>query len=239
MQNKQIKSIRTPKLFIPLSFVLFLLTYLYPVNSFISRTLFLISFLALWLSPWISGIKSKTLMTVQILFSLIVMGFYFVPNFDEDLDFLKKSYLNNLKSFEKTRYVWGGANFVGIDCSGLPRKAYIKALFKNGFSKFESTCIRDSIELWWYDSSAKALKENYRSYTETVEQNISIKNYDTEIGDLAITSDGVHVIIYLGEHQWIHADPYAGNVIIEDSRTSKNIWFRQTFDVVRWSLFCE
>src|SRR5882672_11079140 len=40
---------------------------------------------------------------------------------------LRQDYVRALRRFEGTRYIWGGENRLGIDCSGLMRTALINS----------------------------------------------------------------------------------------------------------------
>ena len=67
---------------------------------------------------------------------------------------LRRVYLERLQSYVGATYIWGGENFLGIDCSGLVRRALIDALFLQGWRTANPQAIRDAIALWWHDESA-------------------------------------------------------------------------------------
>ena len=147
---------------------------------------------------------------------------------------------NNLSNYIGVRYLWGGENSLGIDCSGLPRKSYRKALFTYGIAHLNSEALRLSLSHWWYDSSALAMSESYRNYLSPLHQKGTINNLEIENlqrGDLAITVDGVHVIVYLKDHLWIQADPFNEAVIITDSKKESNSWFDDEVRIYRWQNF--
>jgi cell wall-associated NlpC family hydrolase len=54
-------------------------------------------------------------------------------------------------------------------------------------------------------------------------------------GDLAITADGVHVMVYSGPGKWIQADPGENKVVTLDPGTSENGWFDSKIAMFRWS----
>ncbi|MCM8528901.1 MAG: C40 family peptidase [Lentisphaeraceae bacterium] len=215
------------------SLFLFIACWFYPVNSFLSRCTLICIFLFFWFSPYIAGVRNLKFIIAHLLLTIFVIASPFI--------FIRKSkpfetnelYLKNLHSFAGTPYYWGGENLIGIDCSGLPRKSMMNACFYTGlFSK--------AAELWWYDSSARALSEHYRNYTEKVASFSSLRQVDYSLlkaGDMAVTSDGIHVIVYLGNERWIQADPNQGRVVIEDPKVTKSSWFDLKVNVVRWSIF--
>jgi hypothetical protein len=53
-------------------------------------------------------------------------------------------------------------------------------------------------------------------------------------GDLAVTTDGVHILAYLGNTTWIEADPILGKVI-KVSVPTDNPWFNRPVAFIRWS----
>lgn len=59
-----------------------------------------------------------------------------------------------------------------------------------------------------------------------------------EPGDFAVTSDGVHVLAYLGDRRWIQADPAAGEVVVDET-PSDDRWFRAPVHVMRWVALAE
>lgn len=96
-----------------------------------------------------------------------------------------------------------------------------------------------TLKNWWFDASAKALAEGYRDYLFALNISGTVKDsptYFLQPGDLAITDDGVHVMVYLGPDEWISADPGQGKVVIEHPSESKNPWFIRSVHFYRFSL---
>lgn len=52
-------------------------------------------------------------------------------------------------------------------------------------------------------------------------------------GDLAVTSDGVHIMAYLGNEQWFEADPAFGEVVILRKGESDQ-WLQTSVELLRW-----
>ena len=63
----------------------------------------------------------------------------------------------------------------------------------------------------------------------------TIENKNLSPWDIAITSDGIHVLNYMWDNKWIEADPNYKKVIIETIPT-KNIWFWVHIVVLKWNL---
>jgi cell wall-associated NlpC family hydrolase len=146
--------------------------------------------------------------------------------------------VNELRRYEGTRYIWGGENILGIDCSGLPRKALRNALLKGAFIYGERRCLRLALQNWWLDASAAALANGYQNYVTWLEKEGTVSDICANAlspGDLAITEDGVHVMVFLGEDRWISADPIQGKVIIESS-AANNPWFKEKVKFYTWTV---
>ncbi|MBB5352079.1 hypothetical protein HNR46_002320 [Haloferula luteola] len=152
---------------------------------------------------------------------------------------LRKGYLERLVHYRGTPYFWGGEGRQGIDCSGLPRRALRDALAEEVFRRGNGTALRALLEMWWFDSSAKALSEGYRGWTRStgVHGTVStLTDEKLEPGDLAVTEGGVHVMVYLGEGQWIQAEPDRAKVVVSDGKSDPTAWFDLPVGVHRWSL---
>lgn len=151
-----------------------------------------------------------------------------------------EAYIAALQSYEGTPYWWGGETHTGIDCSGLMRAALIDACVRDGLCRLDGQRLRHAAWLWLHDQSANDLGEHIAQLTrdamprEAANLN-SIDYTDLQPGTLAIAGNGLHILAYLGDHQWIQADPGAGNVIVERA-PSTNFWFRGPVKLVTWSL---
>jgi len=94
-------------------------------------------------------------------------------------------------------------------------------------------------EQWWYDSSAKALSTGYRHYAVPLKVAGTIRTLDysmLEPGDMGITQNGVHVMIYMGGDEWIQADPGKGRVAVSNGRKENNTWFDVPVAAYRWTV---
>ena len=55
-----------------------------------------------------------------------------------------------------------------------------------------------------------------------------------EVGDLAVSANGVHVLAYLGNQEWIQAEPGVLKVIALTA-PDENIWMKQPVHIMRWT----
>lgn len=152
---------------------------------------------------------------------------------------LRESYLASMDSYEGVPYYWGGECGRGIDCSGLPRRALRDALLKEGTLSLDGKALRSWIEQWWYDASAQAISEGYRQYAAPLHIEGAIKNIDTSRlipGDLAVTRNGVHMLVYRGEDNWIQADPGSAAVVSLNGKKDFNPWFSLPVTLHRWNI---
>lgn len=184
-------------------------------------------------------LRNRRLCLVGMILTTSLLGIFMLcPGYNPEPEKIRSEYLRSLRSYEGTRYVWGGENRLGIDCSGLVRAALIKATFKQGVLTLNPQLIRFSSSLWWHDCSAKALGEEYRSQTRRIISVRSINALDeTQIapGDLAVTATGVHVLAFLGGNEWIEADPTLGRVVIIRVPAINNPWFQEPVHIMRWT----
>ena len=149
---------------------------------------------------------------------------------------LRTDYRRGLSVYGDARYVWGGESPIGVDCSGLVREGLVLGEFLNGVRTLNGTPIRDALSLWWHDASAQALGDGYM--TQPLGRYDSVNDIPAGVaatGDLAVTTDGVHVLVYVGEQTWMEADPSVGRVISEQV-PSDNAWFKTPVVLVRWDV---
>jgi NlpC/P60 family len=152
---------------------------------------------------------------------------------------LVPNYLAMLQTYQGTPYVWGGENHLGIDCSGLVREGLIQANLQQGWQTLNPALIRRGLALWWFDAGADALLREYHGYTQRQFAAPSINELDHNRiapGDLAATTDGEHILAYLGDRRWIEADPDLHKVVIESVPTA-NMWFYAPIHILRWRQF--
>jgi cell wall-associated NlpC family hydrolase len=161
-----------------------------------------------------------------------------LPGRDIDAESLRARYVANLRGYEGVRYVWGGENGLGIDCSGLPRKALLRAYLRDGITSLNPSAVRAGAALWLHDASARALKNSYRGWTVYKFDAASVNEIDAARllpGDLAITTDGVHAMVYLGGNEWIEADPDSRRVVRVRAPVTDIVWFKVPVVIVRWA----
>jgi hypothetical protein len=208
-----------------------------PVNSKLLKLAFLACVVGAWSGFMILGWAKKPVRILALILPILVAIPFALPGGDMDADALRKDYLKRMAAFEDTKYYWGGESSRGIDCSGLPRRALRDALLSYGFKHFNGAAFRQYVEQWWYDASAKALAEGYRKYTQPLEVTGTIEemSYETLVpGDLAVTTNGVHILAYVGDGQWIQADPGIGKVATLSGRDDDNPWFQTPVTTHRW-----
>jgi hypothetical protein len=149
---------------------------------------------------------------------------------------LRERFVAALESYEGTRYVWGGENGLGIDCSGLVRRALSDAYVYEALATLDLGLLRDSLLLRWFDASADSLLREHRNQTRQLYNARSVHDLvfaPLFPGDFVVTEDGVHVMAFLGGTTWIAADPEAGRVI-KLKPGDNNRWLFAPVVVMTW-----
>ena len=223
-----------------ISLFLWVCVCLYPIQYGIVR----LSIVMLTLLVYLGGIylywKHKIIKNIALSLGIILLIFISLPGRSFDTSQLRQLYVQELKSYEGIKYAWGGENRIGIDCSGLVRQGLIHTNFKQSFLSFNPALLRNALSLWWNDTSAEALKDEYKNYTKRGESYKSINdiNYDLiQPGDLAVTSNGVHILAYLGNQQWIEADPITLKVNTNSAPQIDKAFFNVPIFVLQWQQF--
>ncbi len=155
-----------------------------------------------------------------------------------DKKLLSTLYVEQLHSFHQSPYVWGGESGLGVDCSGLPRKSMINALLLYALYRLNGGALFKAIDYWWHDASAYEMSLSYKERMVVFDDIFTVNKSShvaVQPGDLAVTKNGTHVMVYLNAQQVIQAEPGAGQVII-DEIPSRNAWLNQSVKLVRWSV---
>lgn len=168
------------------------------------------------------------------------MALFILPGRTFDSVSLRDRYVASLKSFEKVPYVWGGESAKGIDCSGLARRAWREALWSEGLATLNGALLRAALEQWLTDATARDLAHGIRGETVSVNpDDITLAKLDPAKvlpGDLAITTDGVHMLVALGGSDWIEADPGIHEVILLEACCDESHWLTAPVRIYRWAL---
>lgn len=209
----------------------------YPINTLTLRVGLVVSIIGGWGGAFYFFRHSKWISTGLLLAAVCWLGFLIFPGRDFDRKKLQAEYVKSLRYYEGTRYIWGGENKLGIDCSGLVRAGLIRANFHQAMLTLNPKLLRHALWLWWHDSSAEALGHEHLQLTKRVLERINLNELEPDAlrpGDIAVTLSGVHVLAYLGERKWIEADPDFRTVLVVQVPERKNPWFQEAFNVLRW-----
>jgi NlpC/P60 family len=176
----------------------------------------------------------------SIMICIISLLIAILPGHKFDSNVLREYYVQEMNSFLGTKYIWGGENKIGIDCSGLVRQGLVGANLKYGLLSLKPQLIREGISIWWFDASAQALAAEYRNKTKVIMKANSINELDhskIQPGDIAVTQDGQHTLGYIGNKIWIEADPEYLKVIKVQVPEKNNMWFNVPIYIVQWQQF--
>jgi len=196
-----------------------------------------------FLVTWTAGLgfiwRRKIARAALLVLPLLLAVPFLLPGKPIDPANLRDRYVAAMQRMEGTLYLWGGESRWGIDCSGLPRRGLRDALWDIGWETGNGSAFREWAQQWWYDTSAKALGENYRGFTRPLGVSGILRELDfnqLSPGDLAVTADGRHVMVYLRDGKWIQADPGPFKVTIGRPGVDQNPWFNALVKVHRWTL---
>lgn len=229
-------------LWIALIMALLFLWY-FPVVSFTSRIALLTVAFLLIVESVILVWKRRALRWGFLAFCAIAMGFILLPSDPgKGQPNLRALYSEALASYSGCPYVWGGEGRFGIDCSGLVRRGLEDAFVRHGFRTMNPYWIRQSVSLWWHDTTAQMLGTGYGGRTREVTMCRKLNDLDHSIllpGDLAVSPSGIHVMVYLGNQTWIEADPAEGKVLKFTIPNEKNGYGASPMRIMRWTIFGE
>ncbi len=218
---------------------IFVGVWLYPISTKYTRVCGVVLFIYVWFGLLALVWKNRALRFTSLTITALTVIFLLLPaRTGRDETELRSGYVAGLLRYEGTHYFWGGESPKGIDCSGLIRRGLVDSLFLRGVQTFDAGLIRHSLWLWWNDCTARELGEGHGMTTPLLETP-SINALDPakiSPGDIAVTTNGLHIMAYVGGNRWIEADPGQDRVIIVTVPSAENGWFRQPMKVVRWNI---
>jgi hypothetical protein len=209
----------------------------YPVATAFNRSAAIaLGFLLIGFTGWIVR-HSKIASAIFSICVIVPVAFLLAPGRPFNSRRLAERYRAELLRYQGCRYVWGGENQLGIDCSGLVRIALVNAMLRQGIATANPALVRSGLSLWWHDQSALSLRDGGDGATIPMTSADSINAIDysqLHVGDLAVTASGVHVMAYAGGQLWVEADPNQHRVIAVVAPVQKNPWFATKVRIVRW-----
>ena len=208
-----------------------------PISYAIMRLAIVLLIAAIWLGILYLWWRRLAVKITAAIISIFLLLFVISPNRSVNTEALRSEYIHQLHTYTGTPYVWGGENRMGIDCSGLVREGLIQANLQQGITTLNPTLVRQGLAMWWFDLSALALRDGERGWTKRLFKAESINKIDlTKLlpGDLAATVDGQHMLAYIGQNQWIEADPGYHKVMVVKVPDLANIWFGVPVYTLRW-----
>lgn len=211
--------------------------WVYPVETTVTRAALLVAICAGFVSAAAIFRKRRLArLAFAVIAGLVVLPLA-MPGRDVNVGRLRERYVSALRSYDGTLYVWGGEGRLGIDCSGLPRKAYRDALLAEGLTTLNGRLVRECFLLWWFDANANGFTQGHRGYLTSLGIAGPIRDVEPTLqpGDIAVTVPPVHVLVYLGDGQWIQADPGPGKVFITGREDNKGNGRESVVTAYRWS----
>ncbi|HOJ55446.1 MAG TPA: NlpC/P60 family protein [Phycisphaerae bacterium] len=212
----------------------------YPISTGLTRMAAVVLVLMLWAGAVGLSWRWRPLRGILLGLTAIVLILPLLPGRQTDPTAMRNAHVQSLRGYHGAPYVWGGENRCGIDCSGLVRKGLVWADLRRGLMSLDDRLLRRSLDLWWHDASASHLGDGYGGRTRRICTTAGINQLDHAgilPGDFAITATGIHALVYIGDQNWMEADPGAGKVITVRVPTNGIGWFDQPIHVMRWTQF--
>jgi hypothetical protein len=183
--------------------------------------------------------RRKVWRTLLLLMVALLVLFVFLPGRSAiDTARLRQRFVRQLQTYDGVRYIYGGENHRGIDCSGLVRAAMVRALVDESVFSFDPALLRAAFTLWWRDTNALELGKGGKESTLPIGDGAPRPMraaQNLRPGDLGVTTTGSHVLAYLADQRWIEADPDVARVHIVDPNTSPPIAGQEVLLVTwRW-----
>ncbi len=175
---------------------------MFPVEYQITRAFIVLGAFVLWGACLFVWWRRRWVRATLLALLGVVVLVVALPGRQPDAEGLRVDYRRSLSLYGHTRYVWGGETPLGSDCSGLVHEGLVLGQLLNGVWTLNGTPIRNALSLWWHDCSAEALRDGYRGLTHPVAEFDSINDIDSNspaVGDLAVTTDSAHVLVYVGD----------------------------------------
>jgi cell wall-associated NlpC family hydrolase len=226
---------RLPLHFLIAFTILFALLLIYPVRNGITRPALvatpILCYALLLTLTW----RKKRLRIPLLLLPAALLLPLSLPGHSPDPAAMQTAYIHSLRNYLGTRYIWGGENHIGIDCSGLIRAAMVDAQLHQGITTLNPQLLRQSASLWWNDIAARDMPNGYNGRILPLFSTNSAQSDVNKLhpGDIAVTADGSHVLAFLGNDRWIEADPLSLHVI-EWNTTARPGYLDRPFQLLRW-----
>ena len=220
--------------------ILWLLLVLYPVRTGYFRAALVLGMVALIAGLTVVLWRHRVWRWVPVAVPVALALALLVPGRAANRAILRRVYVGELRSYLGVRYVWGGENWMGVDCSGLVRAALVDAYFKEAVRSLNPVLARQGLWLWWHDAAARDLSAIApTALTTRMSPDVTLRDLPPDLllpGDLAVTSDGSHVLAYAGAGHWIEADPYTQRVT-ELAPGVDSEWWGIRVTPCRWRCF--
>jgi hypothetical protein len=211
---------------------------IFPIGTGLIRLGVVLDFVLLLSSGLYLFWRNNYLRLCFLLIGIIILLVIIIPGHNDNSKQLQNEYVHSLLEYENVRYVWGGENKIGIDCSGLVREGFIDANLKLGAKTLNPKLLRRAFFIWWYDCSADALGDSYRKMTILILKAQSMDELDynnIELGDMIVAEKGFHIFAYIGDNTWIEANPDKGKTVKVSATEKAKAWKGIPIKLIRWS----
>ncbi len=183
--------------------------------------------------------RSIPLIAVFSILSLGAATYFTVNAGSADPERIRSRFLTDARGYMGTRFVWGGETGGGIDCSGLARAAFVRSCLRESLRAGDGALLLRTVRFWWFDIGAVDLGHERDDMTVRIGEVPNLRDFDgsgVRPGDMAVSIEHRHILIYSGGGQWIEADPGRGEVIeLSPEDDPEHLYFTVPVVFVRWT----
>lgn len=189
------------------------------------------------LLKWTWGRKKALYPAIVIVF--LVITWYRLASKPPDKKLLASLYVSRVSAHVGQGYRTNGETKGALDDSGLARSGFWQAMLIEGAREVNPNLIGANFwRFWLRDLNTRDILVGKYGYTTVVEVAPKVEGYasrELAVGDMAVMTDRMEVMVYCGGGRWVFASRNDGKVVqISDRMDSSRPEFHTKVVIVRW-----
>jgi hypothetical protein len=130
-----------------LSLIFVVLAHLFPIRIGVLRLAMVVGLVMVWFGVPLLFRKPRFVTAIWAVVTALLGTLFLGPGRTDNPQALRQEYVRALQRYVGVRYVWGGENSRGVDCSGLVRIGLIDADINRGVMTLNPMLIREGCSL--------------------------------------------------------------------------------------------